>query len=67
MRWIKVFCTGLLAAIMLVAVNSCGVPDPSVPAATAQVANDSTINNSEAWLLRVMVAPGQKPIIQMTP
>jgi hypothetical protein len=48
MNWIRVLCSGCLAAIMLMAVNSCGVPAPTIPTATAVVPVDaSTINNSD--------------------
>ena len=48
MNWIRVLCSGCLAAIMLMAVNSCGVPEPTTPTATAVVPVDaSTINNSD--------------------
>lgn len=52
MKWIKSLGPGFLAAIMLVAVNSCGVPDPVVPTATAEPVDASTINNSDPIVIR---------------
>ena len=51
MKWIKVLSVWFFAAIMLVAVNSCGVSDPIVPIATAVPADGSTINNSDSIVI----------------
>ncbi|MCK4705852.1 MAG: DUF5011 domain-containing protein, partial [Gammaproteobacteria bacterium] len=39
------------AAIMLVVVNSCGVPDPVVPTATVEPVDASTINNTDSIVI----------------
>ena len=52
MSWIRVLCLGFLAAIMLMTVNSCGVPEPTTPTARAVVPVDaSTINNFDSIVI----------------
>ena len=52
MNWIRILCSGFLAAIMLVAANSCGVPEPTIPTARAVVPVDaSTINNFDSIVI----------------
>ena len=51
MRNINVVFVWFFAAISLFAVNSCGVPDPTVPASTVVPSNTSTIKNSDSIVI----------------
>ena len=52
MKWLKVLYSGFLTVIMMVAVASCGVPDPVLPAAATVVPVDnSTINASDSIVI----------------
>ena len=51
MKWIKFLSFVFLAAVMLLTVNSCGVPDPTLPAATAVPEDSATIKNSDSIVI----------------